>query len=380
MKTLYGSTPDEIEAFVTAQGLPKYRAAQLLDWIYQKNVLAWDEIRNLPKELLQKLSAEVRLTALEPGEEKKAVDGGPTKFLFKTADGHFLESVLISQKHTQDSDEEEDAGEPRPTAQRINEGRETVCVSTQLGCKIQCAFCASGQGKFTRNLTAGEIIEQVARIGRMTEKKITNVVFMGMGEPLDNYDETLKAVRILIEPWGFAFGARRVTVSTSGITPKILEFVKAVDGRVRLSVSLHSSIDEVRSSLVPINRRYPLKELMSALRRIEQALKREVTFEYTLIAGVNDSEEEAEGIAILAKPLRAKINVIPYNPIAEYPHKAPTPEAAEWFCDQLERRGLRVTLRKTVGRDIDAACGQLRLDRMSKRGDSGLVPRDSSAT
>lgn len=197
----------------------------------------------------------------------------------------------------------------------------------------------------------------------MTEKKITNVVFMGMGEPLDNYEATLKAVRILIEPWGFAFGARRVTVSTSGITPKILEFVKALDGRVRLSVSLHSSIDEVRNHLVPINRRYPLKELVSALKKINQDLKRDITFEYTLIAGVNDSEEEAEGVSMIAKPLRAKINVIPYNPIAEFPHKAPDSEATERFCEQLKRRGLHVTLRQTAGRDIDAACGQLRLDR-----------------
>jgi 23S rRNA (adenine2503-C2)-methyltransferase len=354
MKTLYGSTPDEIEALVIAQGLPKYRATQLLDWIYQKNVLAWDEIRNLPKEALQKIAEKASLATLEPGEEKKAIAGGSTKFLFKTSDGHFLESVLISQKDISDLDEGE---ETTPS------GRETVCVSTQLGCKVQCVFCASGQGKFTRNLTAGEIVEQVARIGRMTGRKITNVVFMGMGEPLDNFEETLKAVRILIEPWGFAFGARRVTVSTSGITPKILEFVKATEGRVRLSVSLHSSIDEVRNSLVPINRRYPLKELASALRRINQDLKRDVTFEYTLIAGVNDSDEEIEGISMIAKPLRAKINIIPYNPIAEFPHKAPSPEATERFCEQLKRRGLHVTLRQTAGRDIDAACGQLRLDR-----------------
>jgi 23S rRNA (adenine2503-C2)-methyltransferase len=358
MKTLYGSTPNEIEAFVTAQGFPKYRAAQLLEWIYKKNVLAWDEIRNLPKEMLQKLSGEVRLAALEPTEEKKAVDEGPTKFLFKTADGHFLESVLISRQDSPEDESDETV---------VRGGRETVCVSTQLGCKVQCVFCASGQGKFTRNLTAGEIVEQVARISRATGKKITNVVFMGMGEPLDNFDATLKAVHILIEPWGFAFGARRVTVSTSGIIPKILEFVKAVDGRVRLSVSLHSSIDEVRSSLVPVNRRYPLKDLVSALRKIDQNLKRDITFEYTLIAGLNDSEEEVEGISILAKPLRAKINVIPYNPIAEFPHQAPTPEAAERFCAELKRRGLHVTLRQTVGRDIDAACGQLRLDRVRRK-------------
>lgn len=363
--TLYGSTPDEIEAWVVAQGLPRYRTTQILDWIYQKNALTWDEIKNLPKDALRKLSEVVSLTALEPAQEKKSASGGPEKFLFKTADGHFLESVLISQREPEDLEGEE-AIAPGRRASSGAAGRETVCVSTQLGCKVQCAFCASGQGKFTRNLTAGEIVEQVARIRRMTGKKVTNVVFMGMGEPLDNYEATLKAVRILLEPWGFAFGARRVTVSTSGITPKILEFVKATDGRVRLSVSLHSSIDEVRSSLVPINRRYPLKELASALRRINQDLKREVTFEYTLIAGVNDTEEEAEGVSMIAKPLRAKINVIPYNPIAEFPHKAPTPERAKWFCEQLKRRGLHVTLRKTLGRDIDAACGQLRLDRVRR--------------
>jgi 23S rRNA (adenine2503-C2)-methyltransferase len=351
MNTLYGLTPEEMEAVIVSNGLPKYRASQLLGWIYQKNVLAWDEIRNLPKEDLQKLSGKVRLTALELVEEKKSEEGGSTKFLFKTADGHFLESVLISR---------EDDGDG-------SRGRQTVCVSTQLGCKAQCVFCASGQGKFTRNLAAGEIVEQVARIARLTGKKITNVVFMGMGEPLDNFDATLKAVHILIEPWGFGFGARRVTVSTAGITPKILEFVKAVDGRVRLSVSLHSSIDEVRSHLVPINRRYPLKDLMSALRRIHRDLKREITFEYTLIAGINDSAEEAEGISMLAKPLKAKINVIPYNPIAEFPEKAPTPEAAERFCRELENRGLHVTLRRTAGREINAACGQLRLDRSMRQ-------------
>jgi len=351
MKTLYGSTPEEIEALVISNGLPKYRAAQILDWIYQKNALTWDEIRNLPKEALQKLSKEVSLSVLEFVEEKKSTAGGSTKFLFKTAEGHLLESVLIPQK-----DKDPEAG-----------GRQTVCVSTQLGCKVGCAFCASGQGKFIRNLTAGEIVEQVARIARQTGKKITNVVFMGMGEPLDNYEATLKAVHILIEPWGFAFGARRVTVSTSGLTPKILEFVKAVDGRVRLSVSLHSSIDDVRSSLVPINRRYPLKELVSALRKINQDLKREITFEYTLVPGVNDTEEEAEGVSIIARPLRAKINVIPYNPISEFPHKAPSLEACERFCDHLERRGLRVTLRQTAGREIDAACGQLRLDRSMRQ-------------
>ncbi|HOW87220.1 MAG TPA: 23S rRNA (adenine(2503)-C(2))-methyltransferase RlmN [Candidatus Omnitrophota bacterium] len=360
MKTLYGLTDKEVLELVGSLGLPKYRAAQLLGWVYQKNALAWEEIKNLPKAALQELSKVTALVSLEPFEEKRSADGSSVKFLFKTRDGHLLESVLIS-----------------------NKDRQTVCVSTQLGCKIRCAFCASGQGGFVRDLTAGEIVEQVARVSRMTGKKITNVVFMGMGEPLDNFDATFKAVHILIEPWGFAFGARRVTVSTSGIVPKILDFVKSVDGRVRLSVSLHSSIEEVRTKLVPINKRYPLKELLSALRKVNQGLKREITFEYTLIAGVNDSDEEAEGVAMLARPLHAKINIIPYNPVAEFDHKAPSPEAAEHFCAHLKKLGLHVTLRQTEGKEIDAACGQLRLDRaqsaersLNTARDSGLVPRD----
>jgi 23S rRNA (adenine2503-C2)-methyltransferase len=356
MKTLYGLDPKEIQGLGDTLGFPRYRAGQILHWAYQKNALDWGEFKNLPKTVLQALSGVIALTALEPFEEKKTADGTSVKFLFQTHDRHLLESVLISSRD-----------------------RRTGCVSTQLGCKIRCAFCASGQGGFVRDLTAGEIVEQVARVARITEKKMTNVVFMGMGEPLDNFEATLKAVRILTEPWGFAFGARRVTVSTSGIVPKILEFVKSVDGRVRLSVSLHSSIEEVRNQLVPINKRYPLKELLSALRKVNQDLKREITFEYTLIAGVNGSDEEAEGVAVLARPLHAKINVIPYNPVTEFSHKAPSPDAAKRFCALLEKKGLRVTLRQTEGREIQAACGQLRLDRVQNLNtarDSGLVPRD----
>lgn len=343
MKALCGLDLGEIETIVKNHGFPLYRAKQLLDWLYKKQAVLWKELKNLPKEFCETLSKQYTLTSLELIEAWPDPSGATTKFLFKTHDGHWLESVLISQKD-----------------------RETVCVSTQLGCKIKCAFCASGQGPFFRNLDAGEIVEQVIRIARETGKKITNVVFMGMGEPLDNFDATLKAVRILIEPWGFAMSARRVTVSTSGITPKILAFVKSVDGRVRLSVSLHSSKEEVRSKLVPINRRYSLKELVATLRKINQELKREITFEYTLIDGINDSEEEIRGVIGIAKPLRAKINVIPYNPVREFGSGRPSDEKVDRFCEALERGGLKVMVRKTAGQDIDAACGQLRLDRLTQ--------------
>lgn len=345
MESIYGLDPQELEKLVRSHGLAKYRARQLLEGIYKRNALTWDEILVLPKAAREELSQAYLLASLRPAEARGA-GAGSQKFLFETADGHFLESVLISQKD-----------------------RQTVCVSTQLGCKVKCAFCASGKGPFVRDLTAGEIVEQVARIARQTGRKITNVVFMGMGEPLDNLKATLKAVHLLTEPWGFAFGARHVTVSTAGITPKILEFVKLVDGRVRLSVSLHSSKEEVRNVLVPINRRYPLQELIATLKKINQDLKREITFEYTLIDGVNDSREEALGVAAIAKPLKAKINIIPYNPVSEFGHKRPSDETILTFRKALERQGLRVMLRQTAGQEIDAACGQLRLDR--KAGPSG---------
>lgn len=345
--TFYGLDPDEIKVILQKENIPSYRADQILDWIYKKHITSWEEAKNLPSDLRQTLASKYPLTSLEFSEEKDSTSHESNKFLFRTRDRRLLESVLISQQ-----------------------GRSTVCVSTQLGCKIGCAFCASGKGKFGRNLTAGEIVEQVALIERKIRdfaRRITNVVFMGMGEPLDNFEATMKALQILQAPWGFGIGARRITVSTSGITPKIMEFVKRSEGRVRLSVSLHSSNEAKRTELVPINKKYSLKELKDTLARVHRVLKREITFEYTLISGVNDSTEEAEGVAKLAKPLHAKVNVIPYNPIREMDFKTPTKQAVGKFCAVLEKRGVKVIVRQTAGRDIDAACGQLRLDRENSK-------------
>ena len=335
---LYGMDLEEVKKLAGEQNVPAYRADQLLEWLYQKHIVSFDEATNLPAAFRQALAHKYRLSSLFPDQTQISQES--TKFLFQTADRRFLESVLISQK-----------------------GRRTVCVSTQLGCKIGCVFCASGKGKFGRNLMAGEIVEQVAWIEKKIGSRATNVVFMGMGEPLDNFEATMKALKILQAPWGFGLGARRITVSTSGITPKILEFVKRSEGRVRLSVSLHSSDEKTRSELVPINKRYTLKELTAALKQIHGDLKREITFEYTLMDGVNDSKEEAEGVARIAKPLKAKVNLIPYNPIREMNFKTPSPEGVESFRNLLEKRGVRVIVRQTAGRDINAACGQLRLDR-----------------
>lgn len=341
--SLYGFDLDEMMQLARAENIPAYRARQILEWIYKKHIASFDEAANLPADLRRRLAEKFSVAALELEECFDSGNCESVKFLFKTRDGRLLESVLISQKD-----------------------RRTVCVSTQLGCKIGCVFCASGKGKFGRNLTPAEIIEQVAWIEKKIKTRVTNVVFMGMGEPLDNFEATMKALKILEAPWGFAIGARRITVSTSGITPKILEFVRRSAGRVRLSVSLHSSKESTRTELVPINKRYGLEELKSALRQIHRQLKREITFEYTLIAGVNDSAEEARGVAKIARPLAAKVNLIPYNPIREMDFKTPTEEAVTTFRDILKKAGIRVTVRQTAGRDIDAACGQLRLDRQTR--------------
>lgn len=337
---LYGLDLQEARSLVQSEGFPAYRGNQLLKWLYQNHIRSLEEASDLPRALLKQLGDKRCLAALTHDSGESPGAGESAKYLFRTRDGRFLESVLIRQR-----------------------GRRTVCVSTQLGCKVGCVFCASGKGKFGRNLTAGEIVEQVAWIERHIQARVSNIVFMGMGEPLDNFDATMKALDILQAPWGFAVGARRITVSTSGITPKIVEFVRRSEGRVRLSVSLHAAEQGKRTDLVPINKKYTLSELVRALSRIHRELKREITFEYTLIGDVNDTKGDAEAVAQIAKPLRAKVNIIPYNPIREMNFRSPSNKKIEAFQGHLEKKGVRVTVRQTAGREIDAACGQLRLDR-----------------
>ncbi len=340
--TLYGLDLSEAEALMKKLGEPAYRATQLLEWLYTRHIASLDEAKNLPAALRQKIGAEYDVSGLIFAEDHEGGRGDSRKFLFKTRDEYLLESVLISQM-----------------------GRRTVCVSTQLGCKIGCVFCASGKGKFARNLTAGEIVEQMIWIEKKIGVPVTNAVFMGMGEPLDNFEPTMKALEIIQAEQGLKMGGRRITVSTSGITPKISEFVKRNEGRVRLSISLHSSIEEKRTELIPINKKYTLKELLETLREIHDELKRDITFEYTLIRDVNDSDEEARGVAQIAARLHAKVNIIPYNPIREMDFRTPEKPRINAFVETLESKGVRATVRQTAGREIDAACGQLRLDRES---------------
>lgn len=331
----------ELAAFLKSFHLPRFRTDQILDWLHKKQVLHFSEMKNLSPALQNQLQEHAEVSVLSLQEVPESGNHESSKYLMKTQDDHLLESVLISQS-----------------------GRKTVCVSTQLGCRIRCTFCASGKGKFGRNLTAGEIVEQVSQISRHIKAPVTNIVFMGMGEPLDNYEATMRAIEILTENWGFDLGGRRITVSTSGLTPMIEKFVHDSRGRVRLSISLHSSDQETRSYLVPINRKYKLDELIQMLEKIHKTLKREITFEYTLIQGINDSMKEAQGVGRIASRLGAKVNLIPYNPIREMDYKSPEPAQIDLFRQSLEKKNVLVTIRHTAGRDIDAACGQLRLDRI----------------
>ncbi len=340
LSALYGLDPEEIKEILKAQGIPLFRGAQLLDWLYRKHIASLEEAKNLPASAREILRQHFDLSSLERAEVRPSKNGESVKYLFRTRDQHWVESVLIVQRD-----------------------RRTVCVSTQLGCKMGCVFCASGKAGFVRDLTAGEIIEQVVWIEKQIRQRVTNVVFMGMGEPLDNFEATLKALKILQAPWGFGIGARRITVSTVGIHPKILEFVRHSEGRVRLSISLHAANEEKRTALIPANRKYSVKALADVLTQVYRKLKREITFEYTLIRGINDSPKDASDVAKMARPLAAKVNLIPYNPVRESDFQTPSKDAIERFRRALEQQGIRVTLRQTAGRDIDSACGQLRLDR-----------------
>ena len=342
--SIHGLFLPELEAFCKEQGQPVFRAKQIWDWLYVKRVSSSDEMQNLPAPFRARLAECFSFQCLEKLETKG--DSGETqKLLFRLADNELIETVII----------------PAPRRQT-----NTVCVSSQVGCRVGCAFCASGQKGVIRNLTAGEIVGEVLEVARLLGGRPDNVVFMGIGEPFDNYDEVLRAIRIMNHPDGLCIGARRITISTCGVVSGIQRL--ADEGiQVELSVSLHAPDDEIRSRVMPVNETWPLDELLDACRAYTDKTNRIITFEYTLIEGVNDSEAEALGVAAIAKPLKAKINIIPYNAVSEFGHKPPSLQAIQRFCRTLEKRGLRVMLRQTAGQEIDAACGQLRLDRSMRQ-------------
>lgn len=333
---VYGLERSEIDAWCRAAGQPAFRARQVWHWLYERRITAWDEASNLPRALIDALRGHFRLDAAVAGEAAQAAPDGTRKLLVRLTDGDAVEAVLI------------------PAADR-----RTVCVSTQVGCRHHCAFCASGQAGLLRNLAAAEIVGQVLLAWREYGDRPTHVVFMGIGEPLDNYDATLKAVRILNDHDGINIGARRLTLSTCGLVPGI-ERLAGEGLQVELSVSLHAPDDDLRSRLMPVNRKYPLDVLLPACRAYAEHTGRIVTFEYTLVRDLNDTPDHARRLASRLAGLPARVNLIPLSPVREFVGETSTPEAARAFMAVLDRAGLNVTLRSSRGGGVRGACGQLR--------------------
>jgi len=333
-KDIKDFTLEELKARLEKWGEPSYRATQVFDWLYKKGATSFEAFTDLPKSLRQKLEEYFSPRSLVLMEQVTSRDG-TEKFLFELSDGHFIETVLIP------------AGK-----------RKTLCLSTQVGCKFACAFCASGMAGFKRNLLPSEIIGQILFLRDELSVHLTNFVFMGMGEPLDNYENVIKAVRIMNDPKGLGIAARRITISTSGVS-SALERLKNVKLQVNVSLSLHALRDELRSKLMPINKKYPLAGLLQACQDYIEKTGRKVTLEYILLREINDSAEDARRLAAVAKRLRAKVNLIPSSQICGLAYE-PSPKArAELFLKWLEEKGVGATLRRSKGADIQAACGQL---------------------
>jgi 23S rRNA (adenine2503-C2)-methyltransferase len=364
-------TREELEIQFKRWNEPVYRVAQLLEWLYVHRAATWDTMTNLPKALREKLRENFSLQTLELVRKQGSQDT-TQKFLWRLHDHSLIESVLIPANPAS-RDYGSDASD-----------RHTLCISTQVGCAYGCKFCASGLDGWKRNLAPDEIVEQVLAVERWSESQsnverrtsgaekngsrpstpdprlINNIVVMGMGEPLANYENLMKALKILNAPWGGGIGARKITISTSGLAPQIRKLA-AEPVQFRLAISLHGATDEVRNKIMPVNRKYPLKELVNACEEYKHEKGRMITLEYILIAGVNDSIEQTKPLAALAKRLFAKVNLIPYNKVEDLPWKRPGEDVCENFLAALEKQNVTATLRREKGGDIDAACGQLRL-------------------
>ena len=346
MRTLCDLSLNELEAFVDSMGQPSYRARQVWEWTYRRLAASYDEMSNVPATLRTRLAAELPFPALTTVAEQTSDDGLTRKRLIRLRDGKLIESVLMLYDPRGDS-----------------RGRATVCISSQAGCAMGCVFCATGQGGFERNLSTGEIVGQIVGFAREQAERrgraLTNVVFMGMGEPMANYDAVMRAVRIINDPAGIAMAARHITISTVGLVRGIRKLAEE-PLQLGLAVSLHAPDQQLREQMIPTAHRFTLPEIIDACRDYVSKTGRRVTFEYCLISGVNDSPAQARALALLLDGLLCHVNLIPVNPTADASIRRPTRARSLTFQRALAERGIACTVRAERGVEIAAACGQLR--------------------
>ena len=335
---------NELQEELHELGERSYRAGQIADWLYKKRVRSFDEMTDLSHELRAKLANQFAFSKMDIVRVLGSHDT-TRKFLFRLSDGNLIESVLIPAS---------------PALYGGSSDRRTICISTQVGCAYGCKFCASGLEGFSRNLGPDEIIDQIIAIEGESGEKIDNIVFMGMGEPLANFENVMRAIRIINASWGLGIGARHITVSTSGLAPQIKKLADE-SFQIRLAISLHAATDEVRNQIMPVNRKYNIETLLSACDYYALRKKQRLTFEYILIAGVNDADAQAYLLARHARRISAKVNLIPYNTVEDLDWSRPSRNRQEKFLSILREHKIPATLRREKGHDIDAACGQLRL-------------------
>ena len=335
-------TKTELESEFANKGLPKFRAGQVYDWMHVKLARSWDNMTNLSKDLRKSLSEEYDYTSLSIERLQESAMDGTKKYLFAVADGNLVESVFMRYKHGN-----------------------SVCISSQVGCKMGCRFCASTLDGWERNLTPSEMLDQIYAISHHVGERISNIVVMGTGEPMDNFDNLIRFIELITNKDGLNISARNITVSTCGIVPKMRELADKKLA-ITLALSLHASTDEKRRELMPIANTYSISELMDTCKYYYEQTGRRITFEYSLVAGVNDTKEDAVLLANLAGGAKAHINLIPVNPIKERDYRRGTKEAIQAFKNKLEKNGINVTIRREMGQDIDGACGQLRRRKLTE--------------
>lgn len=336
MKDIKSLNLVELKKEMERIGEKAFRAKQIYDWMHVKLVSSISEMNNLSKDLRDKLTNEYSFTTVHLVREQISKEDGTRKYLFELSDGHIIESVLMKYKHGN-----------------------SVCISSQVGCRMGCSFCASTIDGLARSLNPSEMLEQIYAITRITGERVSNVVVMGSGEPFDNYDNLLKFIELLSDENGLNISQRNITVSTCGLVPKIYELADE-KLQITLAISLHASNDKKRKALMPIANAYTMDELLKACEYYFEKTKRRISFEYSLVAGVNDSKEEADELSKKIKNLNCHVNLIPVNPIAERDYKNPDMNAIKAFKYKLEKNGINVTIRREMGQDIDGACGQLR--------------------